>query len=147
MSAKKTLLFSKWILGACATEALQHKLVSQTIRSQKFLDETKLECGDIVQVALQRVPLNTERFPEGYVADYIGNVKIASITPVNLGELEALDVVRGGFLSLLQLQNALRRAGWRYKALSCFSAYCVTFGWVQPDEKFLNESALACVKL
>lgn len=107
--------FSTYVLGANAADALRKKLMAQTIRSEKFLKENELRVGDVVQIFLDNV--------------LYGLVKIASLHPVNLGDLTLLDCMCGGFCTLPELRKALNRAGFRFRKFTEYNACKIVFAW------------------
>lgn len=102
------LLFSSKVLGGEAAQKLKDRQVSQTIRGES----NNINLGE-AEVLLD------DRF--------IYTVIITEIEEISLGELKEDDAARGGFNSLDKLREALKRAGYRFKALYKYDAYRIRF--------------------
>jgi hypothetical protein len=118
----RPLMFTRRVLGRFASARLEEKKVTQTIRSDKEIEEIKV--GDVVDVSLDYVP--------------IGKARITSIDKVRLSDLGREDAERGGFEGIIdELRKALMRAGFRFKPLSEYVQNRVQFVWQsESDKKF-----------
>ncbi|MCJ7791990.1 MAG: hypothetical protein MUP49_06265 [Dehalococcoidia bacterium] len=116
------LHFTKGILGPEASQKLQNHKITQTIRSMnsdtvQAVFDGKLKKGDLMEILLNTSP--------------VGTAKLLGCFEVRRGSLTDEDANKGGFASLLELQYALRRAGFRFKSLDQYTLYRVLFEWVK----------------
>lgn len=114
------LNFTRQVLGEKATYRLQNQRVSQTIRSQSesIVDEvlhSRLKVGDVVEVALND--------------ELVGTSQLVSVDRVTWNKLTQEDAARGGFDTIGELQNALLRAGFRFKPIESYLFYRIRFQW------------------
>lgn len=115
------LNFTSYVLGKEATEKLRRQEVTQTVRSKN---------SDIV-VALSRGDLKLgdpiEIFLDG---ERLGDAQFRHWAWITADELYPDDAHRGGFSGRLELLAALRRAGYRFKALKDYEVYRIQFRWL-----------------
>ncbi|GAJ09002.1 unnamed protein product, partial [marine sediment metagenome] len=60
-----------------------------------------------------------------------GHVELISMDAVNWGYLSVEDARRGGFDSLADLEQALKRAGYRFRPLNDYQLYRIQFAWLE----------------
>jgi len=109
----KHLRFTERVLGHETAANLRQRRLVQTIRSDKEIEGLKER--DLVEITLDDKP--------------VGEAYITSIDKVRLSELAHDDATRGGFSNLIDLQDALIRAGFRYKPFSEYVESRVLFTW------------------
>jgi hypothetical protein len=61
----------------------------------------------------------------------VGNVELVSIDAVTWEALGVDDAHRGGFDTLADLEQALKRAGYRFKPLNQYQLYRIQFSWLE----------------
>jgi len=115
---EKKLSFTERVLGLDAAVQLRNKKLVQTIRSDKEIEG--LAERDLVTITLD----DRE----------IAKAVITSIDKVRLSELAKDDAERGGFPTLPHLEDALKRAGFRFKPLSEYIENRVLFTWEKREE-------------
>ena len=106
--------FKTRVLGQKASERLRKHEVIQTIRSEFY------------------PPGVHQVFLDG---NHIGDVSAVYVDRRNLAHLSGDDASRGGFDSVGDLQQALRRAGYRFKRLDLYHAWRIRFEWCQTKEE------------
>ena len=121
------LHFTSRVLGKKATERLEKKEVTQTIRSENHsfiqaIFSVQLKPGEPVQVVLN------DRL--------IGVATYLNLDPVKWHHLDTGDACRGGFDNRFELASALKRAGYRFKDLEEYFFWRCIFSW--PEEKEVN---------
>lgn len=115
------LNFTGHVLGKEAAEKLHRQEVTQTVRGKT---------EDIV-VALSRGELGREDSVEIFLdGDKLGEAEIVDWELITADELYPDDAHRGGFSGRLELLDALRRAGYRFKALKDYVVYRIQFSWL-----------------
>jgi hypothetical protein len=112
----KVLRFTTRILGLEAAQRLRKQAITQTIRSDKEIES--LSSGDEVSVTLDGHP--------------VGKARLVSIDRVKLSKLDKDDAIKGGFSTVEELRNALRRAGFRFLPLERYVENRVQFVWLSP---------------
>ena len=114
------LNFTTYVLGAKAASRLRERQVTQTIRSAKHtiglsISRGKVKPNDLMQVTLE--------------GEFMGVARYLTMDKVHWGELTTEDAKRGGFDSLDELDDALRRGGYRFLPLEEYTLYCCRFEW------------------
>jgi len=116
------LHFTTKVLGPLAVYRLGKHQVTQTIRahSSNIIQAAlsgKLKVGDQMQVKLD------DRI--------IGLAEYVIMDIVNWEYLDPDDAKRGGFDTLADLEQALQRAGYRFKPLNEYKLYRIQFSWLE----------------
>ena len=120
------LNFSSRVPGKNASEELRASRITQTVRSFKEASKFFSSRGSVVRVTLD--------------GEEIGRARITDISKkIKLTELEQFDAEIGGFSSVKELQNALKRAGFRFKALYEYYGIKIQFLFVDEDGKLTPE--------
>jgi len=114
--------FTTRVLGPAAAYRLEKQQVTQTLRSEsssitKAILSGMVKIGDYVQVTLDDRPIG--------LAEYI----ISDI--VTWSQLDIDDARRGGFDTLDDLSEALRRAGYRFKPLNNYQLFRIQFSLLE----------------
>jgi len=110
----RVLRFTRRVLGPVASQRLLQKQVVQTIRSDA-------ELGNLV----------LGEFAVYLDNDLVGKVSVERILPdVKFSKLTVVDAQRGGFQGLVELYEALKRAGYRFKRIEEYYGNVVQFHWV-----------------
>ncbi|MDG7023036.1 MAG: ASCH domain-containing protein [Nitrososphaerota archaeon] len=97
------LSFSVRVLGTTASQALRDGKVLQSIRSRHSAAPFLRRRGQVVAVYLD--------------GKFLYHVRITEIKQKPLRDLTQFDAELGGFLTLKELQGAVKRAGFRFKPL------------------------------
>jgi len=118
----ESLHFTTRVLGPAAAYRLERRQVTQTLRSEsssitKAILSGMVKVGDEVQVLLD----NRSIGPAEYVISDI----------VTWDQLDIDDAQRGGFDTLDDLSQALRRAGYRFKPLDDYQLLRIQFSWME----------------
>lgn len=114
------LHFTTHVVGTKAAFRLEKHQVTQTIRSKRnsitqALLAGRLRIDDEIQVTLD--------------GRMLGLVKITYIDVTNYVNLD--DAIRGGFDTLADLEQALKRAGCRFRSLNKYNLYRFQFCWLR----------------
>lgn len=113
--------FTSHVLGKEAAEKLRRQEVTQTVRGKR----------DTIVVALSRGELKpgdpVEIFLDG---ERLGEAEFTRWEWRTANELYPDDARRGGFAGRLELLAAMRRAGFRFKALKDYEVYRIQFRWL-----------------
>ncbi|MBA7635935.1 hypothetical protein ES703_43546 [subsurface metagenome] len=114
--------FTTLVLGPAAGYRLEKRQVTQTLRSESDIVTNailngRVSAGDQLEVALD--------------GTLVGRVEIISMELVTWDELEIDDARRGGFDNLADLEQALKRAGYRFKPLNQYELYRIQFTWLE----------------
>jgi len=117
-----SLHFTTKVLGPVAAYRLEKRQVTQTLRSEsssitKAILSGMVKVGDEVQVTLDDKLIG----PAEYVISDI----------VTWDQLEIDDARRGGFDTLDDLAQALKRAGYRFKPLDDYRLFRIQFSWLE----------------
>jgi len=120
--ALERLHFTTRVLGPAAALRLEKRQITQTLRSESSSITNaillgRISAGDRLEVVL-----------DGIV---VGNVELVSMDVVILDGLTIEDARRGGFDSLVDLEKALQRAGYRFKILDQYEFYRIQFTWLE----------------
>jgi len=121
-NTQEQIRFSTHVLGPVAAFRLEQRQVTQTLRS----DSSSITNA----VILGRVSAGDrlEVFLDGILA---GKVKLVSMDAVTWAALNADDARRGGFDTLADLSEALKRAGYRFKPMDDYQFYRIQFTWLE----------------
>lgn len=116
------LHFTTRVLGPAAAFKLEKRQVTQTLRSK----------GDIIPNAflLGRVS-PSDRLVVLLDGLLVGKVKLLSMHAITWEALSIDDAHRGGFDTLPELENALQRAGYRFKPMDNYHFYRIQFTWLE----------------
>jgi len=114
--------FTTRVLGAAAAFRLEQRQVTQTLRSENSSITNaillgRVSAGDRLEVLLD--------------SRLVGNVELVSMDEVTWEALGIHDAQRGGFDTLADLEQALKRAGYRFKPLNEYELYRIQFTWLE----------------
>ena len=114
------LNFTSYVLGAGATEKLRRHEVTQTVRSKSSdivvaVLNGYLDIGDPIEI-----------FIDG---EELGEAELSYWEGLSADELDEKDAQRGGFNTVAGIVLALRKAGYRFKALKDYDVFRVRFKW------------------
>jgi len=114
--------FTTRVLGPAAAFKLEKHQLSQTLRSDSHpITESilrgRVSPGDRLEVLLDRI--------------LVGHVELVSMDVVTWEALGIDDALRGGFDTLADLEQALKRAGYRFKPLNEYELFRIQFRWLQ----------------
>ena len=121
-NALEQIRFTTRVLGPAAAYRLEKRQVTQTLRSDsnpitESIISGRVSTGDRLEVFLDRI--------------LVGNVELVSIDAVTWEALGVDDAHRGGFDTLADLEQALKRAGYRFKPLNQYQLYRIQFSWLE----------------
>lgn len=116
------LHFTTRVLGPAAAFRLESRQVTQTLRSESDSITNaillgRVSAGDRLQVLLD--------------SRLVSNVELVSMDVVTWEALGTRDAQRGGFDTLPDLEQALERAGYRFKPLNEYQLYRIQFSWLE----------------
>lgn len=114
--------FTARVLGPVATYRLEKRQVTQTIRSYsssitQAILLGKASAGDHLEILLDNI--------------VIGRTELTLMDAVTWVDLNADSARRGGFDTLVDLSEALKRAGYRFKPLEQYELYRIQFKWLE----------------
>ncbi|GAI39515.1 unnamed protein product [marine sediment metagenome] len=114
--------FTTRVLGPVAALRLEKRQLSQTLRSESnpltaSIISGRLSASDHLDVFLDRI--------------LVGHVELISMDAVTWETLGVDDARRGGFDTMADLEQALRRAGYRFKPLNEYQLYRIQFTWLE----------------
>jgi len=114
--------FSTHVLGPVAAFRLEQRQVTQTLRSDSNSITNavilgRVSAGDRLEVFLDAI--------------LVGKVHLISMDAVTWADLNADDARRGGFDTLADLSEALKRAGYRFKPMDDYQFYRIQFTWLE----------------
>ena len=119
--------FTTRVLGPAAAFRLERGRISsiavtQTLRSENSSITNaillgRVSAGDRLEVLLD--------------SRLVGNVELVSMDEVTWEALGIHDAQRGGFDTLADLEQALKRAGYRFKPLNEYELYRIQFTWLE----------------
>jgi len=115
------LIFTTYVLGAKAASRLEKWQITQTIRSESSSIVKAILAGGLKVRNMMQVVLGDRVIG---LAEYIGMDSIYW-EYINLD-----DTKRGGFDSLADLEQAVKRAGYRLRAV----IYRIRFSWVKEKD-------------
>ena len=113
--------FTTRVLGPVAAYRLEQHQLSQTLRSDSHpvtesILRGRVSAGDRLEVFLDRI--------------LVGNVELISWDAVTWEALGIDDALRGGFDTLADLEQALKRAGYRFKPMNDYQFFRIQFRWL-----------------
>ena len=116
------LRFITRVLGPAAAYRLEKRQVTQTLRSESdsitnAILNGRVSAGDRLEVLLDSI--------------LVGHAELVSMDAVTWEALGIRDARRGGFDSLDDLSEALKRAGYRFKPLNQYELYRIQFAWLE----------------
>jgi len=116
------LHFTTRVLGPAAAYRLEKRQVTQTLRSDsnsvtESIVNGRVSTGDRLEVLLDGI--------------LVGHAELVSMDAVTWEALGIRDARRGGFDSLDDLSEALKRAGYRFKPLNQYELYRIQFAWLE----------------
>jgi len=114
------LHFTTRVLGPVAAYRLKQRQVPQTLRSESDSITNaillgRVSTGDRLEVFLDRI--------------FVGHAELVSMDAVTWEALGIRDAHRGGFDNLADLEQALKRAGYRFKPLNQYELFRIQFTW------------------
>ncbi|MBA7483031.1 hypothetical protein ES703_69609 [subsurface metagenome] len=114
--------FSTHVLGPVAAYRLEKRQVTQTLRSASDSVTNavilgRVSAGDRLEVFLDGI--------------LVGKVKLVSMNAITWEVLSIDDARRGGFDTLPDLEQALKRGGYRFKPLNEYEFYRIQFSWLE----------------
>ena len=121
-NALEQIRFTTRVLGPATAYRLEQRQVTQTLRSESdsvtnaFL-LGRVSAGDRLEVVLD--------------SRLVGNVELVSMEVVTWEALDIEDARRGGFDTLADLEQALKRAGYRFMPLNQYELYRIQFTWLE----------------
>ena len=120
--AVEQIRFTTRVLGPVAAYRLEKRQISQTLRSNSnpltaSIISGLVSAGDHLEVFLDRI--------------FVGRVELVSMDAVKWEALGIRDAQRGGFDTLDDLPEALRRAGYRFMPLNDYQLYRIQFAWLE----------------
>ena len=116
------LHFTTRVLGPAVAYRLEKRQVTQTLRSESDSITNaillgRVSAGDHLKVFLDRI--------------FVGHAELVSMDTVTWKALGIRDARRGGFDTLADLEQALKRAGYRFKPLNQYELYRIQFTWLE----------------
>ena len=116
------LHFTTRVLGPAVAYRLEKRQVTQTLRSESDSITNaillgRVSAGDHLEVFLDRI--------------FVGHAELVSMDTVTWEALGIRDARRGGFDTLADLSEALKRAGYRFKPLNQYELYRIHFTWLE----------------
>ena len=114
--------FTTRVLGPAAAYRLEKRQVTQTLRSESSsitnaILNGRVSAGEKLEVTL-----------DGIV---VGQAELVSMDTVNWEHVNLDDARRGGFDTLGDLEQALKKAGYRFKPLNKYELYRIQFSWME----------------
>ena len=121
-NALEQIRFTTRVLGPAAAYRLEKRQVTQTLRSDsnpitESILRGQVGAGDRLEVLLDRT--------------FVGHAELVSMDAVTWEALGIRDAQRGGFDTLADLSEALKRAGYRFKPLNDYQFYRIQFAWLE----------------
>ncbi len=119
---EEQIRFTTRVLGPVAAYRLEKRQVTQTLRSDsnpitESILRGRVSAGDRLEVLLDRI--------------LVGHVELVSMDAVTWEALDVDDAQRGGFDTLADLEQALKRGGYRFKPLNEYELYRIQFTWLE----------------
>jgi len=120
--AVEQIHFTTRVLGPVAAYRLEKHQVSQTVRSDSHpITESilrgRVSAGDRLEVLLDKI--------------LVSYVELISMDAVTWEALGVDDALRGGFDTLADLEQALKRAGYRVKPMHDDQFFRIQFRWLE----------------
>ena len=116
------LHFTTRVLGPVAALRLEKRQLSQTLRS---------ESSSIPNAVLLGRVSAGERLDVLLDSRLVGKVELLSMDAVTWEALDINDARCGGFDTIEDLSQALRRAGYRFKPLNEYQLFRIQFRWME----------------
>ncbi len=121
-NALEQIRFTTRVLGPAAAYRLEQRQVTQTLRSEsnpitESILRGQVGAGNRLEVFLDRI--------------FVGHAELVSIDTVTWEALGIRDAQRGGFDTMADLEQALKRAGYRFKPLNEYELYRIQFTWLE----------------
>ena len=118
--------FTAHVLGPGAAYRLEKRQVTQTIRAgnssiTEAIINGRASAGDRLKIVLDGV--------------LVGRALLISMDAVTWATLYLEDARRGGFDTLAHLEQALRRAGYRFKPLTDYPFFRIQFTWLEERDE------------
>lgn len=119
---QEQLRFTTRVLGPAAAYRLEKHQVTQTLRAESnsitnSIIQGRVSAGDRLEVVLDSI--------------IAGHAELVSMDAVTWEALGIDDARRGGFDSLADLEQALKRAGYRFMPLNQYELYRIQFTWLE----------------
>jgi len=113
--------FTTRVLGPVAAYRLEKQQITQTLRSKRSqitnsIINGRVSANDHLEIVLDGI--------------IVGQAELVLMDAVNWGGLGIDDANRGGFDTLVDLEQALKRAGYRFKPLEQYELYRTQFKWL-----------------
>ena len=113
--------FTTRVLGPVAAYRLEKRQITQTLRSYnnsitQAIINGRVSANDHLEIVLDGI--------------IVGQAELVLMDAVNWGGLGIDDANRGGFDTLVDLEQALKRAGYRFKPLEQYELYRIQFKWL-----------------
>ena len=123
----KQVRFSTRVLGPVAAFRLERGRISsiavtQTLRSESSSITNAILLGRVRAGNRLEVLLDSR---------LVGRAELVSMDLVTWEALDVEDAQRGGFDTLADLEQALKRAGYRFKPLAKYEFYRIQFAWLE----------------
>ena len=121
-NALEQIRFTTRVLGPAAAYRLEKRQVNQTLRSDsnsvtESIVNGRVSTGDRLEVLLDGI--------------LVGHAELVSMDAVTWEALSIDDAHRGGFDTLADLEQALKRAGYRFMPLNQYELYRIQFAWLE----------------
>jgi len=122
MNGYEQIRFTTRVLGPVAAYRLEKRQVTQTLRSNSnpltaSIISGLVSAGDHLEVFLDRI--------------FVGRVELVSMDAVKWEALGIRDAQRGGFDTLDDLEQAVKRAGYRFMPLNQYELFRIQFTWLE----------------
>ncbi|MBA7598124.1 hypothetical protein ES703_05134 [subsurface metagenome] len=114
--------FTTRVLGPTAAYRLEKRQVTQTLRAGSSTIAASIlsglaRAGDQLEVLLDGIPE--------------GRAELISMDAVPWEALDVNDARRGGFDTLADMEQALKRAGYRFMPLNEYELFRIQFSWLE----------------
>ncbi|MBA7566830.1 hypothetical protein ES708_08528 [subsurface metagenome] len=121
-NALEQIRFTTRVLGPATAYRLEKRQVTQTLRSESnsltdSILHGRVSAGDRLEVLLDGI--------------LVGHAELVSRDAVTWEALSIDDALRGGFDTLADLEQALKRAGYRFKPLNDYQLFRIQFRWLE----------------
>jgi len=122
LNTQEQVRFTTRVLGPAAAYRLEKRQVTQTLRSESdsvtnAILNGRVSAGDWLEVLLD--------------SRLVGRVELVSRDAITWEALSIDDAHRGGFDTLADLEQALKRGGYRFKPLNEYALYRIQFTWLE----------------
>lgn len=114
--------FTTRVLGSVAAFKLEKRQVTQTLRAGSSTIAASIlsglaSSGDQLEVILDGIP--------------VGRAELIYMDAVAWEDLNLKDAHRGGFDTLADMEQALKRAGYRFMPLNEYELFRIQFSWLE----------------